>query len=801
MVVFDFNRDGLPDLFLVGAVVKDGKVRDLLLRNDGRGSFTDVTTEAGLDEPRPGIGCSVADFDNDGFPDLLLTGVGEQHLFRNNGKGGFEDVTRQAGLDQLKTLCIGAAFVDLDQDGDLDLVIAQYATPEEALALLQGNAKGRGAGLAVFENVGKAKPAVSPTGSPALEVAFRPLKEPTALVEPGSVVGLAVSDIDLDNDQDLLVLTDRAAPALLLNDRLLRFHRAALQEELAGTWNGALVLDTQHKRRSDLFLVGPGQAPLLLLNRTGNGQADVGKWFERGATNSPPLLQAQAIDLDRDGWTDVVGLSAAAPHLPVLLHNDGTRLVHVREGLGADAGWPKDVQAVAVANFHGDCLPHLMAWSQAGGLELHESQENGNHALIVDLAGTRKARTRCNNDGFGAWVTAQVDYLTTDMEYTTLSAGAGQSLQPVLLGIGQHAKADVVRFRWPDHTLQAEFDIPPCKLTRVVETDRRIISCPVLLAWDGKHFACITDFLGAGSMGEELPTGGTRYPRPEESLKIEPGQLVPKDGEYLIKIAEPMDEITYLDRLQLLVVDHPPDVAVFPDERFVVEGPPASQEVLAFREPIFPVKARDHRGRDVLPKLLRAGSQHGGRFRSPPVAWNVGRALGRAGLWRTVEAARQAARRPVPLWLDRLRLSGDDVRGRAGRRSRRTAGAGAAGRGQPVAQGARSRFPGRPAAHDDGGIDREAQGDRLRSACGRTWTSTGTRSSWPLCWRRSRPSASPRRTSSRPSCRPRLPGRNIARRPTTQAVRRRPGHPHPAVPDDGPAHAPGRRDSAAARRR
>src|SRR5262249_49860314 len=97
MVVLDYNRDGKPDLFLLGAVVENGLIRDLPLRNEGDGRFMDVTAEAGLGESRPGLGCCVADIDNDGYPDLFITGIGEQHLFRNTGMGRFVDVTAQVG--------------------------------------------------------------------------------------------------------------------------------------------------------------------------------------------------------------------------------------------------------------------------------------------------------------------------------------------------------------------------------------------------------------------------------------------------------------------------------------------------------------------------------------------------------------------------------------------------------------------------------------------------------------------------------------------------------------------------------
>src|SRR5262249_379177 len=152
-----------------------GQLRDLLLRNDGDGQFVDVTAEAGLAGARPSLGCCVADFDNDGFPDVLITGAGEQHLFRNTRKGAFEDVSGQAGLDQRRTVCLGAPFVDLDQDGDLDLIIAQYAdTAEHALAALNGQALHDYQGsVAFFINTGEAKPA-NPNEDPLpLSVAFR----------------------------------------------------------------------------------------------------------------------------------------------------------------------------------------------------------------------------------------------------------------------------------------------------------------------------------------------------------------------------------------------------------------------------------------------------------------------------------------------------------------------------------------------------------------------------------------------------------------------------------------------------
>jgi hypothetical protein len=487
VVVLDYDGDRKPDLFLAGAVVEDGQVRDLLLRNEGDGRFKDMTGEVGLDRAHPTLGCCVADFDNDGHPDLLLTGAGSVRLYRNTGENTFEDVTAEAGLDRCTAAYLGAAFVDLDHDGALDLLLCEYAaTPADAVRRLRGETAVGGGRLAVYRNLGRLQqPGVLP-GPARLDCCWEAAPDLAGLRElRGPVLNLASSDLRRGGAFDLLVLTDGAAPAVVVNDRLRRFHTAALPEALApaGAWNGALVLDVNCDGRSDLLLAGPGAPPRLLLNRTRPGLRDEAQWFEAVALSAPPLIQAVAVDVDLDGWADVVGLSDR--RRPVLLHNEGGRLVAVADALGSAGEWPRDLLALAALDADGRGVADLLAWSEGGGLLLYACADNGNHGLAVELACTPglDRRTghmvRCSADGSGAWVVAQAGEVWAGQENTTLSAGLGQSCQPLLLGLGRFRRPDVLRLRWPDGTIQAELGLPAGGLTRVERHTRRI-------SWGGR---------------------------------------------------------------------------------------------------------------------------------------------------------------------------------------------------------------------------------------------------------------------------------------------------------------------------
>ncbi|MCI0376352.1 MAG: FG-GAP-like repeat-containing protein [Gemmataceae bacterium] len=602
--VLDSDRDIKLDLYCPCAVFEKGVVRDALFRNEGNGKWKDVSHEVGLGN-HASLGVTVADYDNDGFADIVLTGISGVTLLHNEPEGKerrFVNVTPKTPLAELKTVCLGVAVLDLDQDGDLDLVVAQFAhSPAEGLDTLDGKEPTLTNGLAVFLNAGEAIPGPVEKANP-LSTKF--LRADPSLEKQmhagGPLVNFGVCDVDRDRDVDLICLPFGKPACVALNDRLLRFHAKDFPKDAefkgpagTATRHGCVILDTRNLETSDLFLIGEAMSSRLWLN----GQNNVKSFPERlKHSDFPPpgLIQGHAVDIDLDGWTDVVGHAGT----PILFLNHGGEL----KSTALASLTRNPILGMAVADVDNDFLPDLILFTNAG-LVIHRNLGNGNQCLKLQVIGRREAKEklRVNSDAIGTKLRLHAMELTTGCEIGTFSAGLGQSRQPLLFGLGKHALADVLRIRWPDGTWQAELSLPAKQLARFLQINRMPDSCPVLFSWDGEKFVFICDFLGGGAIGEALPDRTYRQPRPEESLFIDGTQLQPKDGKFVLKLAEPMDEVAYVDRLQLTAIDHPQELRVFPEERFAAVAP--SQDLLALGAEIHPVSAKDQRGIDVASVL------------------------------------------------------------------------------------------------------------------------------------------------------------------------------------------------------
>ncbi len=280
---FDADGDGRLDLYLCGAVVDPNGVRDALLINRGDGRFDDATAGFGLPDDRASLGVAAGDFDADRRIDLFLTGVGSNRLLRNVGKR-FEDVTERAGVAGQPAVSLTARWLDLDQDGDLDLYVVNHTFAGEADACF-GEASVRGLRNAAYRNDGRPAPvsgrpadnwapmAVAPADLPAtagLSIAFTPWPEADALLGDESPhTAVAALDLDDDRDLDLVLSADGRPPLAVLNDRLGRFHAAPMEvPEWPGRASGLLVTDLDKDGLADLVAItSEGRRVVALRNR------------------------------------------------------------------------------------------------------------------------------------------------------------------------------------------------------------------------------------------------------------------------------------------------------------------------------------------------------------------------------------------------------------------------------------------------------------------------------------------------------------------------------------------------------
>lgn len=595
LTFLDYDRDGKPDMFLPMAVVDGGKVRNLLLHNEG-GKFRDTTKEVGLaDSPSCSVVC-IGDYDNDSFPDIFLGGPEKQKLYRNKDGKSFVDVSTLAAIDQIKGNCHTALWADLDQDGDLELV----------LGFNSEKAAGVENGLVILLNMGVAPPTEGKKDQPSatvlpLSTKFKRFEKlPKELAET-PVNNVVACDIDGDLDLDLLVF-HKGVMTPLYNDRLLRFHTGKEAAVAGKKLITGMSLNMGKGLRSGVVALASDGPPAWCSERNTTGDNSL----LAATIEAPRLMQASGTDFDLDGARDVIALAIddKGATSPVFLHHEGDKLNKHENDFGPADSFPKDLTAIAGVDLDGDGNPDLVYWSQSTGLGWRKNLGNGNKSIQIQVTGTRDLSNhqRTNGDGIGSLISILAGRLFSTVEYSSMSSGPGQSLLPLTLGIGKADRVETALIVWPDCVRQSELDLAAGKLHRIVETNRKTTSCPVISTWDGERFTYVTDCLGAGAIGEITADGSVRPPRPEESIRIEQRQLKAKDGYYKLKMTEPMDEVMYLDRARLSVIEHPVGWKIFPDERFAGEVP-ATQEFLAFKDWKLPASTKNHRGSDMTAAL------------------------------------------------------------------------------------------------------------------------------------------------------------------------------------------------------
>lgn len=491
VAIFDYDNDGKQDIFWTNGANLPGLKKtgpeffNCLLRNRGDGTFEDVTEKAGLEGKALGynFGVAVGDYDNDGYEDLFVTGAGRNTLYRNNGNGTFTDVTANSGLGGKPpgTLSVGAAWFDYDNDGLLDLVVSNYTawTPETdkpcatetqtyyCTPVFYNSVSSR-----LYHNLGHGR--------------FEDVTERSGFgAAAGKGMGVSIADFNGDGLPDVLIGNDTEANALFVNKGHGLFEEQGLQLGVAYNDTGKAVStmgtdanDFDNDGRVDvLYNDLSGQLWGLFRNRV-DGFQDISAQTQISALSAPYSgWSIGFIDYDDDGWKDIYSANGdvdnvkpgSAQHDTLFRNLDGQRFVDVSEQLGNDFLRIGYQRGAAFGDLNNDGFPDVVTTSLNDRPRiLLNSADNGNHWIGFVLRGIKS-----NRDAIGA--TVKITTVSGRTLYNRVNVSVGfmsSSDKRVLFGLGAEASVKSVEIRWPSGIVQRLADLKPNTYYKVSEAEK-----------------------------------------------------------------------------------------------------------------------------------------------------------------------------------------------------------------------------------------------------------------------------------------------------------------------------------------
>jgi hypothetical protein len=496
----DYDRDGWQDILLVNGMDWPGHSKQRstlkLYRNNHNGTFSDVTKAAGLDVELYGMGVAVGDYNNDGFPDIYISCVGQSRLFRNTGKGGFVDVTRASGLLGRQGFSTSALWFDYDRDGLLDLFVCNYVrwSPEhDVFCSLDGTHKSyctpeayRGDTCWLFHNRG--------------DGTFEDVTASSGIFDSSSKsLGVAMFDYDQDGWPDLLVANDTQPNKLYKNLRNGKFKDVGVETGLAFSTEGkaraGMGVDTGDFENSgkagvaitnfDNEMIGLYHSARLGSGGAGSPEAgtydDIAMASGLGAASRSTLgFGCSFFDANLDGWLD---LAVANGHIdetvrnirgnvgyaqaPQLFLNQRTgKFRDIAREVGGGFETPIVGRGLAYGDFDRDGDLDLLLTTNNGPAYLYRNdQTGGNRSIRFQLTGTKS-----NRDAIGATVRISLGRLSQVRVVRGGSSYLSQSELPLTFGVGRSERIERVTVDWPSGRNEEYKDLAAGKAYEIIES-------------------------------------------------------------------------------------------------------------------------------------------------------------------------------------------------------------------------------------------------------------------------------------------------------------------------------------------
>ena len=474
----DFDNDGAIDIYLVNAADLPGFQSksppvNALYRNNGDGTFTDVTQRAGVGHSGYGTGITAGDYNNDGFVDLYVTNFGANVLYQNNGDGTFTDVTQAAGVGNARWSA-GAAFADYNNDSFVDLYVANYCDwtfenhktcDRQGIEVYCGPEDFNGLPDALYRNNG--------------DGTFTDVTRNAGVHNPtGKGLGVIWADYDNDNDLDIFVANDGTENFLYQNNGDGTFTdvawMAGVEIDERGNPQGSMGVDFGDYNNDgtlDLVVTNFQRQRNMVYRNDGDGFfSDVS--FRVGVGHTLPDVSwgTGFVDFNNDGLRDLFvanghiqdriqqyDTSSTYLQLNELLLNNGTgRFVKMELAVDSPLQVRRVSRGVAFGDYDNDGDIDILISNADDTPELLRNDINGgNHWILVKTIGTRS-----NRDGIGARIAVWTGELTQIAEVRSGSSYISQNDMRVHFGLGAATKIDRLEIRWPSGIVDQLQDVP-----------------------------------------------------------------------------------------------------------------------------------------------------------------------------------------------------------------------------------------------------------------------------------------------------------------------------------------------------
>jgi enediyne biosynthesis protein E4 len=496
VAILDYNQDGLMDIYFTNgaespSLKKSGpRFWNRLYRNNGDRTFTDVTARAGVQGVGYMMGAAVADFDNDGFPDLFVVGVNRNILYHNNRDGTFTDITHRAGLDHPdprygEMWGIHAAWLDYDNDGWLDLLVINYCLWDPKNEPYCGDSR---PGHRTYCHPSKYAALPNQLFRSNRDGTFTDVSASSGIGKYlGKGMGAATADFDGDGLIDIFVANDTEPNFLFWNKGHGKFAEVASPQGVAFNQFGTPVSsmgvdfrDLDNDGRPDLFITTLSNEGFLLFHNTGARFDDIADQAQISLPSLPSSGWSNPIvDLNNDGWKD---LFSANGHVIDNIELTQSRTYHQRNSIfqnngdgtfrdaSSEAGRDFQRSAVhrgaAVADFDNDGRMDIVVTALSDRPELfHNTSPNAGHWLLVRLVGHRS-----NRDGLGAILRLEIDDGRTLWNQASTSVGFASASDPrVHFGLGRSSTIKSLEIRWPSGKRQKLESLKPDHILTVEE--------------------------------------------------------------------------------------------------------------------------------------------------------------------------------------------------------------------------------------------------------------------------------------------------------------------------------------------